>query len=123
MTNIYEQHNTTFKGVSAYVVTDKSGNRIATVAFKRANSVTCFLHILGLQMVKARANGGGYDMCSAAFDSAMDKVNIPDETAPIDARDYTNIVIAFRKAGTIGNDGSEWNRALRDAGFNVLQAV
>ncbi|MDI1263881.1 MAG: hypothetical protein PS018_11550 [bacterium] len=115
---IYEQHSKAFEHVSAYVVT-KGDDIIATVAFKFAKSgmrTTCYLHILGAQMVRAYASGGGYDKCSASVYSAIDRVK-PDEN---DIRTLQRAG-AFRDAVT--DDGQHWDNALRQAGFTVHQAV
>lgn len=118
MSAIYEQHDKAFKNVSAYVVT-LGDKRLATVAFKRGNAVTCFLHVLGLEMTKGRANGGGYDRASAAAYDAVMKTKVLDGARPEEAHTLEN----FKKALKEGNGGSHWDRALRDMGYSVLQAV
>ncbi len=126
MTTIYEQHDAAFKNVSAYVITDKTGERVATIAFKfpkdGAGRLTTYFHIIGIPMIKGTASGYGYDKRSAALDNAMEK--------PISLVDYHGDCAAmqeeinrFRMAFEAGNAGSQWDTALRDAGYNVLQAV
>lgn len=126
MDNIYDQHNAAFSNVSAYVITDKQGKRVATIAFKfprdGAGRLWCYLHVLGLPMVRGMAGGYGYDKQSAASLNAARKVATysekdletwADEAATRDA-----IFAAFN-----GYEGLEWARRVEDAGFNVLKAV
>jgi hypothetical protein len=118
MSDIYDQHQAAFKHVSAYVVI-KDGDCIANVAFKFAKSglrTTCYLHILGSQMVRAYASGGGYDKCTAAVHSAISRI----EAEPGDIRTIQRVG-AFRDAVT--DNGSHWDQDLRRAGFSVWQAV
>jgi hypothetical protein len=112
--SIYDQHQKAFANVAAYVVTDAGGERVATVAFKYAASglrTTCYFHIIGLPMVKAFASGGGYDKCSAAAHRACQKIG----------KLHNSLREPLRAA--IKDEGSSWDRDLRDAGYNVLQAV
>lgn len=121
---IYRQHEAAFKGVSAYVVTDSKGERVATVAFKFARSglrTTCYLHWLGSPMVKAHANGGGYDKASAAAYQAAQRVQTGRATQGGPDGPAMNAFIAFVSA--IRDEGRHWDDDLRAAGFNVLQAV
>lgn len=126
MTTIYEQHDKAFNNISAYVITDKTGERVATIAFKfpkdGAGRLTAYFHIIGIPMIKGTATGYGYDKRSAALDNAMEK--------PISLVDYHGDCAAmqeeinrFRAAFEKGNAGSHWDTALREAGYNVLQAV
>lgn len=118
MPDIYEQHRAAFANVSAYVVT-KGDDLIATVAFKFARSglrTTVYFHVIGAQMVRAYASGGGYDKCSAAVHSAIARVIAHDG----DVRTIQRLG-AIRDAVT--DDGQHWDNALRQAGFTVLQAV
>lgn len=117
MPDIYDQHRAAFAKVSAYVVIDEKGQRVASVAFKFGNAVTCYLHIFGVQMVKATAGGGGYDRQSAAVAKAADKVNAQEAHSAHVAL-VERITFAVRK-----HDGCGWERLLRDAGLTVMQAV
>lgn len=132
MTKIYDQHDKAFQHVSAYVITDNAGERVATIAFKfprdGAGRLWCYVHFIGLEIVRDYAGGYGYDKRSAAVTHAAGKIPeyalSPDapaweqtHKADIDAR-----ANAFKAAlSDIG--GKDWTDALRDAGFNVLQAV
>src|SRR5574343_355367 len=75
MQKIYEQYEKAFSNVSAYVIL-KDSEYVATVAFKYPNDgagrLWCYLHVLGLSMVRAYAGGYGYDKASAAFTSAAE---------------------------------------------------
>jgi hypothetical protein len=118
-TNIYDQHRAAFSNVSAYVVL-KDGKRVASVAFKfprdGAGRLYCYLHIFGAPMARGYAGGYGYDKRSAACEAAAAKHSrdaYPEDLANIDAI----------KAALAGDSGYEWDRRLRDAGFDVVQAV
>lgn len=118
MADIYEQHRNAFANVAAYVVT-KGDDQIATVAFKFAKSglrTTCYLHVLGAQMVRAYASGGGYDKQSAAVHSAVSRVIAHDG----DVRTIQRLGM-IRDAVT--DNGSSWDQDLRRVGFFVWQAV
>lgn len=113
-TNIYDQHAKAFANVSAYVIS-RNGERVASVAFKHGSRCSCYFHVIGLQMAKGWADGGGYDKASAAAHSAVSRIDrngYPEHLALLD-----EIADAVRDAG------NSWDRDLRDAGFTVWQAV
>ena len=117
MKDIYEQHEKAFSNLSAYVIL-KDGKRVATMAFKfpkdGAGRLYAYVHYLGAEMVRGYAGGYGYDKRSAAVENAIDNVNHAQLEPSFD--------LTFIKALTnIG--GNSWDNALRDAGFEVLQAV
>lgn len=120
-TNIYDQHRAAFANVSAYVVLDKKGERAASVAFKYprdgAGRLFCYLHIFGGPMVRGFAGGGGYDKHSAAASAAASKLKLESYYEESQA-DVTAI-----RAALLVDGGSSWDGMLRDAGYNVLQAV
>lgn len=125
MSNIYDQHQAAFQNVSAYVIL-KNGERVATIAFKfprdGAGRLYAYVHWLGVEMTRGHANGGGYDKRSAAVSSAIarmiDPIGINTDRSTIDVPAYDT----FR--GVLArNDGHEWHNHLRDAGFDVVQAV
>lgn len=113
MTNIYDQHQSAFARVSAYVVV-KGGERVATIAFKYlrdgAGRLYAYVHWLSTEMVRGFAGGGGYDKHSAACSDAAEKLK-PE-----------NGVSAFA-AALQKYDGKSWRAHLTDAGFDVWQAV
>lgn len=139
MTNIYDQHSSAFSNVSAFVVLDndaafgQSGARVATIAFKfpkdGAGRLYCYLHILGLEMVRGMAGGYGYDKKSAAFDYATRELkpyNLDKSLTHQDYIDHKNRLNALRERFQVlakNMGGKDWQGALRDAGFTVLQAV
>ena len=119
MTNIYDQHQSAFKFVKAYVVTDKTGNLIARVAFKRSPSnltLRCFFHLIGLQMEAGKARGGGYDKAGAAAWDAFGKIKLSDQS-------YYDDFVAFGRALEKGAGSINWDRCLSEAGYNVFQAI
>lgn len=120
--DIYTQHEAAFKHVSAYVIL-KDGERVATIAFKfpkdGAGRLYAYVHWMGTEMVRGHANGYGYDKRSAACENAAHAF------AETKAWKETGIsaegMIFLQSICNIG--GSNWDRALENAGFTVLQAV
>lgn len=117
---IYDQYRSATANLSAYIVLGRDGGECAKVTFtysRTGNRTTCWLHVYGLEMVKAFANGGGYDKHSASVFSAAAKVQTKD-----DASERSNRVArTFRTF--ITDTGTHWDRELINAGFRVLQAV
>lgn len=122
--DIYGQHDQAFRDVSAYVVANSAtGERIATIAFKYARSglrTTVYLHVLGAPMVRAYASGGGYDKESAAMLAAVRKL-APKPASEVTAPTTEAYIKTFQRV--VKDEGSGWNRELKDAGLNVMQAV
>lgn len=125
MSDIYKQHQVAFSQVSAFVVM-KGSERVATIAFKfprdGAGRLYCYVHWIGLEMVRGHANGYGYDKRSAAAASAAGKLNADPKmedgrSRPV-ANNYRGFVEALR-----ADSGRYWDDQLRDKGFTVLQAV
>lgn len=119
MSNIYDQHDKAFEHVSAYVVV-KNGERVATISFKfprdGASRLWVYVHWLGAPMVRGHANGYGYDKRSAACANAARNLTNGENFDNLEDR------TAFRQA--LEKDGGEsWDNALRNAGFEVWQAV
>lgn len=131
--DIYDQFDTAFRYVGAFVVV-KDGKRVATVAFKRprggAGRLYAYVHWLGLHMVRGFAGGGGYDKHSAAVastaapitrawhnrhDAPTDKTEKFEEAA---GDELTTFV-----ASLSDRDGRRWDDRLRNAGFDVWEAV
>lgn len=118
--NIYDQHRAAFPNVSAYCImlsgADGVAHRVATIAFKfpkdGASRLWAYVHWFGVPMVRGSAGGYGYDKKTAACNSASRA--LPEHTS--DSQE------AFTKALAI-DDGNDWERNLRNAGFEVLQAV
>jgi len=122
---IYDQHEKAFSNVSAFVVV-KDGERIATVAFKfpkdGAGRLYCYLHVIGLPMVRGHAGGYGYDKKSAAFRDAAEK-QAKVKLGSWQTSDYSaEYALAESLYGCL-NDSHDWHNDLRDAGFTVMQAI
>ncbi len=123
MPDIYEQHSSHFKAVSAYVIL-KGGERVATIAFKfpadGAGRLYAYVHWLGVPMVRGHAGGYGYDKRSVAVWDAVHRACVKKHelmfAEPGSAMDV------FR-AELGKDDGQYWDRRLEKAGFTVLQAV
>lgn len=132
MSNIYKQHDAAFANVSAFVILNKSGERVATIAFKfprdGAGRLWCYAQWMGLEMARGFAAGGGYDKQSAAAASAARKLPEMDHTStysdgtPHHTTEELAQYVQFLAA--LGDDnGHQWDSRLRDAGFTVLRAV
>ena len=114
MTDIYTQHAAAFASVSAFVILNRAGERVATVALKfprdGAGRLYAYVHWIGVEMKRGHANGYGYDKRSAAVADAARRIEWPADAA------------AFAAAATL-DGGADWTRAVENAGFTVLQAV
>ena len=125
MTNIYAQHAAAFAQTEAHVILDAAGETVATIAFKFPRDsdgrLYAYAHWYGLEMVRGFAGGGGYDKRSAACAAAVRPMvklcqeREPDKLLCDGLGDFLN---ALERDGS-----STWDRALREAGFTVLQAV
>jgi hypothetical protein len=131
MTKIYDQHDNAFSHVSAYVIL-KDGEHVAKIALKfpkdGAGNLYAYVHYLGLEMVRDFAGGYGYDKKSAAVTHAATKiepylVEDPTQQWQIDYAEKINAVMAEFKAALSDIGGKDWDNALRDAGYTVLNAV
>lgn len=119
MSDIYAIHQKAFSGVAAWVILDDAEQLVARVAFTYGKSglrTTCYFHILGEQMQRAFANGGGYDKASAAASFAAARIA---KATP--KSDKAHIIGAMATA--LKDDGNSWDRALSAAGFRVIQAL
>lgn len=131
MTSIYDQHDKAFQQVAAYVVM-KGADRVATIAFKfprdGAGRLWAYVHWIGQPMVRAHAGGYGYDKRSAACSSAVGRMpaELPVEYyadgTPCCSIDDQKQYAAFYEA-LMHDDGSNWDRRLREFGFELFQAV
>lgn len=122
MSDIYTQHDAAFRAVSAFVIL-RDGERVATVAIKHATAVTAYVHLVGVEMVKGVARGGGYDRASAAAATAIGKIPVPSADHD-DARYQTlNALRMMLRLAATGMDAGSWTRELERQGFRVLQAV
>lgn len=122
MTKIYTQHDAAFNRVSAYVIL-RNGEHVAKVAFKfpadGAGRLYAYVHWFGIEMVRGYANGYGYDKKSAAVEDAISAAAKRIISSP---EKHSFSYLEFCRALTnIG--GNNWDRALVDAGFTVIQAI
>jgi hypothetical protein len=129
MSDIYEQHQAAFAQVSAFVILDGQ-ERVATVALKfprdGAGRLYAYVHLFGVEMVRAHAGGYGYDKRSAAVAAAIAKVKPYMVDDRLDRSDYgrkVNEVRDLMKAAASGMHSDDWTRALERQGLRVLQAV
>jgi hypothetical protein len=130
--DIYRQHDSAFANVSAFVIVHGAGEKVATIAIKfpkdGVGRLYAYVHWCGIRMVRGTANGYGYDKRSAAIADAMSKLpaELPSDTyddgTPHHSEHDKARYAAFRQACAT-DDGLEWDRRLRDAGFEVWQAV
>ncbi len=121
MTDIYTQYAQATKPISGYAIM-KGRIFVAKVIFKRGNCrMTAYTHVLGLPMTRAYANGGGYDMASAAVQAAFAKVNNKGGDKNRDTDGYMKHVKKINAA--LRDDGAHWDSALRVAGYEVHSVV
>lgn len=135
MSSISHDHRKVFGNIAAYVVVKKC-NPVATIAFKYprdgAGRLYAYVHWVGCDMVRGWADGYGYDKQTAACADASDKLRKKIITQlrkgtkfadpGSDADNFMNAIGAFMSA-LCTDDGETWNYHLRDAGFEVWQAV
>lgn len=115
---IYEQFDKATNGLSAYVIFDKS-EPVGRVVFTYARSgmrTTCWLQIWGAPMVKAFANGCGYDKGTASFVNAAARINA-DELSREDRARVAEIVKG------VTDNGRRWTDRLREAGLTVQHVI
>lgn len=122
--DIYDKHRAAFRNVSAYVIL-KNGERVATIAFKfpkdGASRLWAYVHWLGVPMVRGYAGGYGYDKMTAACASAARRIpalDVDSITHVERRKDQEAFITALEQDG-----GHNWDTTLRNAGFDVLQAV
>lgn len=127
MADIYEQHKAAFASVSAFVVLDQHGERVATVAIKfprdGAGRLYAYVHLIGVEMVRGHANGYGYDKRSAAVSAAIAKIPAYEASEGANKAHPANVNRWKMQAAASAMDGDDWTRALEKQGFRVLQAV
>jgi hypothetical protein len=131
MSDICGQHRAAFAQVAAYVVLDSAGDRGDAVAIRyptRGLRLWAYVHVIGVEMVRGCAGGGGYDKASAPVAEAIGKVTLYDLNER--GSDYFRKVMAtrrafrraFRCAAPRMNAGNRLN-VLARAGFKVCAAV
>lgn len=120
MPDIYTQHENAFSNVQAFVIGNPT-DRLATIAFKfpkdGAGRLYCYLHVIGFPMVRSYAGGYGYDKRSAAIHAASKLVKLDGEQS------MARKELAQNLLSCIKDDGFDWDKHLRDAGFHVWRAV
>ena len=127
---IYEQHEAAFAHISAFVIA-KDGERVATIAFKfprdGAGRLYTYVHWLGVEMVRGYAGGYGYDKRSAAVSVAAHNLERSKSMGDWAIWEHTEPEQRVLAGGFMNalkpDDGMGWDRRLRDAGFDVWQAV
>lgn len=120
--SIYDQHRSSFPLVSAFVIL-KDGQKVATAAFKfpadGAGRLYCYLHVIGIPMVRGYAGGGGYDKTGASCEAAAERMVAPTEPEWAEHAEHVNAI----KAALAKDEGHGWDRRLERAGYTILQAV
>lgn len=113
--SVYEQHSAAFARVAAFIVL-KDGERVASVSLKYpadgAGRLYAYVHVIGSQMVRGSASGGGYDKASAAYCSAAGAAVAGDVKWPA----------GFWRALAL-DGGSSWTLALENEGYTVFQII
>jgi len=128
-TAVYNWSARAFRGVRAWVIVEKySGKHIANVSMKYpqdgSGRLYVYLHIIGLDMVRGSAAGGGYDKGSAAMEKATEAVKAP-AFELLENERYCTIDRHRRTiADTMAkNGGWAWQDRIEAAGYAVFQAV
>lgn len=115
MSNVYEKMSKAVGNMTAAVVFHKD-DYVGRVVIKNK---TAYCHLLGTKMQFGTVNGGGYDLwsaaCAAAAEKAINAAKKEDREMDSYEKDFW---LALAKDG-----GSSWDRALRDAGFEVEFAI
>jgi hypothetical protein len=123
MSDIYTQHAAAFRNVAAYVIM-RGSERVATIAFKfpadGASRLYAYVHWIGEPMVRGFAGGGGYDKRSAACADAARKMR---EIYSASSKIEDHVAYQTLRRALVKDDGAEWHNRLRDAGFEIFQAV
>lgn len=118
MTNVYNQFEAAFSNVSAFVIMNGT-EQVARIVFKfpkdGAGRLYAYVHYQGFEMVRGFAGGCGYDKKSAAVQNAVERMISPQLMADNACEKFQEI---FKNMG-----GANWDNALRDSGFTVIQAV
>lgn len=118
MNTIYTQHEKAFANVSAYVIMF-GGELLARVNIKYGATVHAYVHAAGTSMVKGTASGGGYDRTSTAVIRAASKIVPVSPHSGEEFADVATLVTVMRNAP----DGLDWETVLRNAGYNIIQAI
>lgn len=118
---IYDMHSAAFKSVAAWLITDKQGVPVANISFKfpkdGAGRLYCYFHIYGTLMVRAFANGYGYDKKTAAAVAAVKQIKpLPEGFRHAD-------YVAKIKEALKEDGGFHFDTKLQDAGFRVYQVL
>lgn len=117
--DIYQQHESAFKNVSAYVIV-KNNKEAARIAFKHPKNgdgrVYCYFHFLGIPAVRGWCDGGGYDKMTS---SCIEAILKSDDTAGYDDTDHNLPALKTM----VKDNGVEWKRQLESAGYQVFKAV
>lgn len=135
--DIYGLHESAFARVSAYVLTDSSGELVARIALKYpadgAGRLYCYFHLMGSPMVRGFASGYGYHKRSAAISAALRAMRPekPGEESWQQTPAYRDQERAtaervehFRAMGDDKRmDSGQWVAVFESAGFRILQAV
>lgn len=121
--SIYDQHDKAFANVSAFAIV-RNGERVANISFKfprdGAGRLQCFVHWLGLEMVRGTAGGYGYDKRTAAMANAISQAHKTKH--PLIFAEPGSTLDAFTLA--LARDaGDSWDAMLRKAGFDVWQVL
>lgn len=124
MTDVYDQHAHSFVNIAAWVIL-KDGERVATFATKYGRggssgvTLTAYLHVIGLPMVRFREGpGGGYAMKDAAFRRVAEKAYKQVQTH--ETADANRVAASFKD---YPDAGEHWDGWLRSRGYQVEAAL
>lgn len=123
--SIYDQHQATFKNVSAFVILDENHEVYAKVSIKYprdgAGRLYAYVHIIGERMVRGSATGYGYDKGSAAVSKAFTIARLNDPFA--EGGDDSPTAVRLKDIREALHDGSiNWYDALPTE-YTVIQVI
>lgn len=121
MANVYEQHDSAFRNISAFAVL-KGGEHVANITLKHGGAVTAFVHWIGVEMRRGRAGGGGYDRATSAIEGAASKMPLGLDAETGCRADPRHDYNDFRRA-LVHDDGAGWSRHLERAGFTICNVI
>lgn len=113
--NVYDEFDKATGNLTAYAVS-KGAHPVGRIVLSHKASCRAFVQVWCAAMKVGRANGGGYDLGSAAVESAIAALQPgPDGEA-------VRHIAKWQKAMK-GDSGYDWRRRLEDAGYTVQHVL
>ena len=116
MSDVYKQFDTATANITATALI-YAGKPAGRIVLKHGAAVTAYVQIWGVEMVKGRATGGGYDRATAAIESAVSQLK---NRKPSEGDNCAQTALwAMLRAFDGADDGSRWTKRLETCGFTV----